>query len=526
MRNGLKNKRRAIVVHQRLVIPVIVLVAIAAISIYGWRSLQSDSFTGANTKPAYWPTTGWHYSPPEVEGFDSVKLAQGLQAIQQNHVNIHSLTIVRNGEVFLDAYFYPYDGSTYHDMASVTKSITTTLIGIAVDQGKLKLDDPLLSFFPNRTVANRDALKESVTVRHLVSMSSGFSCTAIPKEITLEEMQASPDWVQFALDRPMAREPGKLFVYESPGMHLLSAILQQATGMTALEFARQNLFGPLGITDVCWPSDPQGYSRGGGDLCLHPNDAAKLGFLFLYNGQWGNRQIVSREWVGDATTKQIDTGQDYPEDYGYGWWISPEADEISFFAAEGRGTQRIVVIQSLNMVLVTTGAGFSLDDVTRHVEAAIVNLDRSLPANPAGVAQLDVAVKQCKQPPTAQPIQALPDMAYTISTKTFTFEKNPIQLRSIRLDFNESSEAELHLDLTTEEEPRVAGVGLDSVYRPSVSGRPSVAHGTWTDEQTFTIDYNEGPGLNQLTFKMRFYGDRMTFEIVGLGTLEGKLTFP
>jgi len=212
--------------------------------------------------------------------------------------------------VVVDAYFYPYDGQTVHDVASVTKSVMTTLIGIAADQGKLELDQPLVSFFPGRTIANRDAGKEHITVRHLASMSSGLDCTADYDEATLREMQASSDWVQFTLDRPMIDEPGSRFVYCSPGMHLLSAILQQATGMTALDFARQNLFEPLGIHDVIWPADPQGVTHGWGDLYMHPHDMAKLGYLWLNHGQWGGRQIVSRAWVEDSAKVQIKTGGD------------------------------------------------------------------------------------------------------------------------------------------------------------------------------------------------------------------------
>lgn len=137
-----------------------------------------------------------------------------------------------------------------HDVASVTKSITTTLIGIAVNQGRLRLDQPVLSFFSDRPIANRDARKERFTVRHLLTMSSGIDCTTERDEATLREMWTAADWVQFVLDRPMRWGPGTQFVYCSPGSPLLSAILRRATGRTALEFARQNLFEPLGITNV------------------------------------------------------------------------------------------------------------------------------------------------------------------------------------------------------------------------------------------------------------------------------------
>jgi len=285
-----------------------------------------------------WPTSGWRTGAPEEKGFDSLKLAEGLLAIRRKGLDLHSVSIVRDGVMVLDAYFYPYDGRTVHEQASVTKSIMTALIGIAADRGLLKLDAPMLSFFPGRAVANRDAAKECVTVRHLASMSSGLECTSANDEQTLKEMERSPDFVQFTLDRRVISEPGTRFVYCSPGMHLLSAILQKATGMTALEFARLYLFEPLGIRDVIWPADAQGVNLGWAGVRLHPHDTARIGYLWLHHGEWEGRQIVSRDWADDSVRTQIKTGRN--DDYGYGWWITGDDGE---FAAIGRGGQRIQV---------------------------------------------------------------------------------------------------------------------------------------------------------------------------------------
>ena len=500
--------------------PVVVLALLAIVLIPRLRGPEQLP------APAYWPTEGWQVSPPEAQGFDSVKLAEGLQAVRQNGVYIHSLMIIRNGSVLADAYFYPYDGSTYHDLASVTKSLMTTLIGIAADQGKLDLDAPMLSFFPSRTIANRDARKEHITVRHLASMTAGLDCDAMNDEKTLNAMRASEDWVQFALDRRVVSEPGTHFVYCGLQMHLLSAILQEATGMTTLEFARANLFGPLGISDVYWPADPQGYTHGWGDVCLHPRDMAKLGFLFLHQGQWDGRQIVSREWVADSTKAQIATGPNRGEDYGYGWWIARADEEIDYFTADGRGGQRIVVVPTLNLVLVTTGGGFESDEVIPYVVAAMVDMEEALPANTTGVAQLEAVVAELSQPPVAQTVPPLPETAQAISGQTFVFEPNSLSIRSLRLDFDASSEAMFTLDLASEESPRIVGVGLDGVYRPSYGGRPAVARGSWSDETTFKVDYDEGPGLATLTLRMRFDDDRVLFEVVGLGSFEGTLERP
>ena len=251
--------------------------------------------------PDYWPTQGWQTSTPEQQGIDSAQLAEMVQTIQEKQIAIDSLMIVRNGYVVLDAYYSPYDGSFPHDVASVTKSVMTTLIAIAVDQGKLQLDQKVVSFFSNRTIANLDERKKDMTILDLVSMRNGMASGCFAgDEPTLDAMRATSDWIQAALDRKMVDEPGTHFCYDSPGMHLLSAILQEATGMTTLDFARQNLFEPLGIHDVAWEIDPQGYYHGWGDLHLKPEDAAKLGFLWLHRGAWDGRQIVSASWVSDS----------------------------------------------------------------------------------------------------------------------------------------------------------------------------------------------------------------------------------
>ncbi|HMN29243.1 MAG TPA: serine hydrolase, partial [Caldilineaceae bacterium] len=385
--------------------------------------------------PPEWPTTTWRTSTPEEQGIDAAKLAAGLLAIRQQGMNLHSVLIVRNGVVVLDAAFYPYDGKAVHDVASVTKSIMTTLIGIAADQGKLTLDDPLLSFFPDRTIANRDARKERITVRHLASMTSGLDCTAANDEQTLQEMQQSPDYVQFTLDRKMISEPGQHFVYCSPGMHLLSAILQQATGMAALAFAQQNLFQPLGIEDVIWPSDAQGYNHGWGDLHLHPRDMAKIGYLWLNHGEWAGKQIVSRAWVDNSVKTQIKTGGD--DDYGYGWWIVGDEGE---YAAIGRGGQRIQVWPAINTILVMTGGGIDIDDIEPLLSPAFVDMNKPLPANPAGVAQLEAAINAVAQPPAPKPVAPLPAIAKQITGKTYVFEPNPLDIEQLSVSFDDSAE--------------------------------------------------------------------------------------
>ena len=469
--------------------------------------------------PTYWPTQAWLTSTPEEQGFDSAKLAEGILAMREKSIRIHSLLMIRNGAVFLDAYFYPYDGSNYHDLASVTKTLMTTLIGIAADQGELDLDQPMVSFFPDRTIANLDDRKEHITVRHLASMVNGFESGCMSGDRpTIAAMQANADWVQGALDREMVREPGTAFCYDSPGMHLLSAILQEATGMPALDFARANLFGPLGIEDAYWSADPQGHTCGWGDACLHPHDAAKIGYLWLNNGVWEDKQIVSATWVHDSVTAQSRSGGD---DYGYGWWVSEEE-----YYASGRGGQKIVVLPSLNLIVVETGGGFESDEIDPYLRAALVDPDKPLPPNPASVEQLNAALAAVVQGPAPQPVPPLPDTASAISGSTYVLEPNPVNISSVRLDFDGSSEAVFQVEVANEPAPRVTGIGLDGVYRNSRVGRPAVATGYWEDDQTFIVDYVEGPGLATYPLRIRFEGDKVLFGFPGLGSFEGQVQNP
>ncbi|HMV50376.1 MAG TPA: serine hydrolase, partial [Blastocatellia bacterium] len=228
----------------------------------------------------------WRTATPESQGVDSAMLAEAIETARQRGLAIHSFLLIRNGRLIAESYFYPYDGKTPHDIASVTKPITATLIGLAIAQGKIEsVKQPMLSLFAGRNVANVDERKQRVAVEHLLTMSSGLACKAQAGEPTLWEMLSAADNTQFMLDLPMVADPGSNYVYCSGGMHLLSSALKQRTGMNAEAFARKNLFAPLGITNLIWPRDAQQVSHGFGNLHLLPRDMAKLGQLFLDGGR-------------------------------------------------------------------------------------------------------------------------------------------------------------------------------------------------------------------------------------------------
>lgn len=484
-------------------------IALALLLLAGCAAAAPVGSPEPSSAQSYWPTHAWRTSTPEEEGFDSAKLAEGLQALKERGVAIDSLLVIRDGNVVLDAYLDPYDGSFPHKLASVTKSVMTTLIGIAVDQGKLQLDQPMVSFFPDRTIANLDARKEHVTVRHLASMMNGLESGCLAgDEPTLDKMRSNPDWVQAALDRKMMQEPGTSFCYDSPGMHLLSAILQKATGMTALEFARQNLFEPMGIQEVFWQSDPQGYTHGWGDLYLKPQDAAKIGYLWLNRGVWEGKKIVSSNWVADSVTAHSNAGDD---DYGYGWWVARGTAPNDNYFALGRGGQYIRVYPSYKAIIVTTGHGLDYDQIDPLLSASFVSPNKPLQANPAAVSRLNETVSTLAQAPHPYPVSPLPDTAKTISGKTLVFESNPADVASLRLEFTNEAEATLYI-MKTQGVDENWPIGLDGKRRLSATGKAT--RGYWADPQTFVISVFED-GLT--TYQLHFDNGRVEVTSPELG---------
>ena len=480
----------------------------------------------------YVPADEWRTSTPEEQGIDSELLVQACNFARQHELHIHSLLIIRHGYAVVDAYFHPFLPRTMHDLASCTKSFTATLIGIAIDKGFIKsVEQPVLDFFPNNRVANITDLKKELTLEHLLTMTSGMACYSEPDEITLREMFQSPDWRQFVLDLPMIEPPGSRFEYCSPGSHLLSAIIQETTGMSTLEFAREHLFGPLGI-DAVWPEDPQGINRGWGDLHMTPHDMARLGYLYLHNGQWGNQTIVSSQWIS-AATKKHSSPPAASSIYGYGfqWWLFTP----NIYYANGRGGQMVIVVPEADVVAVTTG-GLSGDEKQKFDEMLIsfiipsIKSATPLPGNPEGVALLESSIRQPilsqdrpKQPPV------LPLIAQQVSGQAYLLENNMLGWQEFSFIFHGRDEA-LFLP-TIGRESYELRLGMDNVFRINPEARfglPAVLKGNWSIPNTFTLYWDEVANINRWQIDFTFEGDNVTVQTQesswhGGATVNGKL---
>jgi len=466
----------------------------------------ADSQSNAIEKNTYWPGREWRTSSPEAQGLDSAILADAFDYIREHGTRIHSLTIVRNGYLVLDATFFPFQPDQPHDVASVTKSVTSTLIGVAMADRKLSdVNQPVVALFPNRVIRNRDLRKERLTLEHLLTMSSGLDCQYSGGEPTLREMRASSDWMQFMLDRPMVAEPGVRGEYCSGGMHLLSGVVSKVTGLSSFEYARRRLFQPLGIRSAAWPADPNGITHGWGDLRLKPLDMARIGYLWLTRGAWNNQQIIAPSWMTSAIQPHahVLTG-----DYGYGLWLNRE---LPLFEANGRGGQRITVLPTRNLVLAITGGAFEPGEIGAFILRAIKS-ETSLAENPAATRRLNAAVLTAREAHRGGGTNPFPAKARFVSGKHYRLDPNPLQWRDVTFRFENDAKASISLHWANRVETRP--IGLNGVVQLSPGGRfglPVAVEGRWEGPDVFMLDYDEVANINP--FVCRFTFDGLMFSL-------------
>jgi CubicO group peptidase (beta-lactamase class C family) len=371
-------------IDSRVVVFCVVLVGAAA-----YLSAQT-----AQSSISSWPTNGWSKSRPDAVGLDEKVLSAldsdlasgkyslvdtfavyrcgkvafertythdygkiyGKEASERGPLNAH-LTGWYN---YFDPAWHPYyHGTDLHSMQSVTKTVSSIIVGIAMTRGDFKgtLDTPLLHYFDPSKVKNLDDRKRHITLRHVLTMTTGLDWN---EEVAYDDpkndaslMEAADDWVQYVIDRPMAHEPGKVFNYSSGVTELLAYIFEKETGKDIEQYGEKYLFSPLGM-DHFWKRSPLGVVDTEGGLFLKNSDLAKIGYLYLNGGRWDAQQIVSREWVQQSVSPLTDAEEDYK--YGFKWWLLPRTDRQGFiWMARGFGGQRLMVFPDEQMIAVFTG---------------------------------------------------------------------------------------------------------------------------------------------------------------------------
>ncbi|OBZ10284.1 serine hydrolase [Bacillus sp. FJAT-26390] len=295
-----------------------------------------------------WPTTEWQAGDPAALRMDAEKLSELEGIIKTDYGNINGIVVVRNGYMAYEKYYNGYGPDDTHHVASVTKSIISALIGIALDAQYINhIDQKVLDFFPEYVPDAADRQKQVITIRHLLTMTAPYAFEDWHEPLDIMCMQ--PDWVKYTLD--LLGQKGEIgaFKYSTAGAHLLSAIITRSTGKSAREFANERLFKPIGMKEIPdyemksfgfddlfgkavkgWVNDPSGNSTGGWGLTLNARDMARFGFLYLNGGIWDHAPIISKTWIDESTAMN-------PNKYGYLWWLGDEDGTFAYLALGDSG---------------------------------------------------------------------------------------------------------------------------------------------------------------------------------------------
>lgn len=300
--------------------------------------------------------------------------AAALQAAQ-SMPRLNSLLISHSGELLVEEYFNGANAQRPANVKSVSKSFMSALVGIAIEQGVIRnLDQPIGDFYADLLPGEENANKRAITVGNLLAMQAGLQSTSFRN---YGAWVLSDDWIGFALDQPLESTPGTRMRYSTGNTHLLSGILTRATGMSTLQFARQNLTGPLGIQLSHWQADPDGIYFGGNNMEFTPRHMLVFGELYLNRGRANGRQILSEEWIDTSTQRLMESSREQGRFYGYGWWLRDMAGiEVTY--AWGYGGQFILVAPALDLVVVTTSSSEPGDSRRRHTRELYRLLERRI----------------------------------------------------------------------------------------------------------------------------------------------------
>jgi CubicO group peptidase (beta-lactamase class C family) len=472
-------------------------------------------FCACATPPSYWPGETWRTSSPEEQGMDSSTITSLLDTLKTYRIPVHSVLIVKNGYLVTEAYFYPYQRNDRQDIHSCTKSVTSALIGIALNEGRIRsLDEKVLGFFPEYKFENPSPWKNEMTIRDLLSMTAGIEWNEgrYDRNDDSTRMLAGDNAIGYCLNKTMASKPGSVFTYNSGASHTLSAILQKETNRKTIDYAREKLFAPLGIDDIFWATDKQGINFGGGDLLMRPIDMAKFGYLYLRKGDWNGRQIVPASWVEDSTKVHVkEPGFGYS--YGYQWWIP---DTNNWFEARGYGGQYIMVIPKYDLVIALTSwidntqAIYLVSQMKNLIKPLLTSNEvKKTPDNNSRM--LIEKIAEVASPPPPETVPQAPEIAKKISGRTI----NTGDGVSFCFTFGKGNECDAEMyagGVTTKMK-----IGLDGVFRMSeappilidgslFSGGSRVAlKGEWMDKMTFRI-YGEELGIFNIEYRFTFTG--------------------
>lgn len=336
---------------------------------------------------------GWKTASLADVGMDETPLIEFMDdLLNEIDHRIHGILIVKEDKLVFEEYFSGYafyhgaltdfNRETKHNLASVTKSFTSALIGLAIDYSFIQnVNQKVFSFFPEYNDLN-DEKKNKITLKHLLTMSSGLEWDESTYPYTDTRNDVAQLWhqndpIRYVLSKSMVSEPGTQFLYNSGTTNVLGEVIRRTTGLRADDFADQYLFNPLGIIDSSWEELPKNVCFTSGDLKLRPRDMAKLGDLYLHGGIWQGQQIISKWWIDESTKSFISAAPQWLNwEYGYQWWLNTyefNSQQIEFICAQGWGGQKIFIFPSLDMIVVTTAGYYDEPELEFHINVLLMH---------------------------------------------------------------------------------------------------------------------------------------------------------
>lgn len=369
-------------------------------------------------------------SYPEEKGISSKAIIDFVASAERQIQSLHSFMLLRHGAVVAEGWWHPYRPDVQHMMFSLSKSFTSTAVGLAVAEGLLSVNDPVLSFFPQDAPKKISKNLAAMKVYHLLTMTTGHE-----QDTTERVMRARNPYKAF-LAFPVKHTPGSYFVYNSGASFMLSAIVQKLTGQTLIEYLTPRLFKPLGINGATWESHPNGVNFGGWGLNLKTEDIARFGQLYLQKGRWNGQQIIPKTWVEEATSQQVPNGDDPQSDwnqgYGYQFWRCRH----NSYRGDGAFGQFCIVMPEQDAVLAMTAGVQDMQAVLNLVWDILLPAMGTEPIKANNLAANHL--KRMTENLTLTPVQGSPEspLASGISGKIYTFAPNNQKLQSLSFDFS------------------------------------------------------------------------------------------
>ena len=448
-------------------------------------------------------------SSPEAQGVSSPAVLAFVEAADRTIDALHSVILVRHGHVVAEGWWTPYDARSPHALYSLSKSFTSTAVGLAVAEGKLSVDDDVLKFFPGDAPAEPSANLKSMRVSDLLRMSAGHQT-----EVALTPTASKP-WTRLFLAHPVPHKPGTHFMYNTPATYMLSAIVQKATGQTVLDYLGPRLFEPLGIEHPTWQTSPQGISLGGYGLSVRTEDIARLGQLYLQKGRWNGKQILPASWVAAATSRQTSNGSnpksDWDQGYGYQFWRSRHGA----YRGDGAFGQFCIVMPEQDAVVAITSGVKDMQ--------AVLNLvwDQLLPAlKPASLPEDDTGRKALERRLAGLALRpqegaATPAAASSVSGRKYSFPANERKLEAITLETGDRGDVTLVLESSGVARRIACGHGAWRKGRLALGPlpeQPAAVSGAWTGDDTFAakICFYETPFFVKV--RLKFSGARVLLD--------------